>query len=71
MRVLYYFSGSDAKLFDTEYPCLDLLAKFHFISICIDLIKGKAVIILRPQLLFVPPAVYRQPSAGFLQVRIP
>ena len=43
----------------------------NFMSSGIELNKAKAEIILRPQLLFVPPAVFRQPSAGFLQVRIP
>ena len=43
----------------------------NFMSSGIELNKTKAEIILRPQLLFVPPALFRQPSVGFLQVRIP
>ena len=37
----------------------------------IDLNKGKAVIILQPQLLFEQPAGFPQPSANFLQALIP
>ena len=43
----------------------------HFMSSCIDLKKDKAGIILRPQLLFVPPAGFRLQSANFHQIRIP